>query len=79
MGACHALVTIRVDGVVVGTGAVSLREAASIVADKIKAGDVRDGATGRSGAVRFRVPLTRCGRCFGKVEGTVSIAVPAER
>ena len=78
LGACHALVTICVDGIVVGTGAVSLREAARIVADTIGAGDSpRDGCVGRSGAVRFSVPLTRCGRCFGKVEGTVSIAVPA--
>ena len=77
LGGCHALVTICVDGCVAGVGVVGLREAGRIVADRIRAGDVGDDEAVSSGAVRFRVPLTRCGRLFGTVEGTVSIAVPA--
>ena len=77
LGACHAIVTISVDGCVAGVGVVGLGEAVKIVADGIRAGDVRDDQVASSGAVRFSVPLTRCGRLFGRVEGTVSIAVPA--
>ena len=77
LGACHALVTISVDGCVAGVGVVGLGKAAVIVADGIRAGDVGDDQVASSGAVRFSVPLTRCGRLFGRVEGTVSIAVPA--
>ena len=71
------MVTICVDGCVAGVGVVGLREAGRIVADRIRAGDVGDDEAVSSGGVRFRVPLTRCGRLFGRVEGTVSIAVPA--
>ena len=41
-------------------------------------GDVSDDTedTVRSADCAFVVPLTRCGRVIGRVEGTVSIATP---
>ena len=80
LGERHAVVTVCVDGVAVGSASVSLFEpCVSLNAgSRIRTRDVSDDADVlvRSADCAFVVPLTRCGRLFGRVEGTVSIATP---
>jgi hypothetical protein len=79
LGERHAVVTVCVDGVAVGSASVSLFEPCLNALSKVHStGDVSDDTedTVRSADCAFVVPLTRCGRLFGRVEGTVSIATP---
>ena len=104
LGERHAVVTVCVDGVAVGSASVSLFEpCVSLNAgSRIRTRDVSDDTDVlvsddtdvlvsddadvlvsddadvlvRSADCAFVVPLTRCGRLFGRVEGTVSIATP---
>ena len=79
LGERHAVVTVCVDGVAVGSASVSLFEPcvnalSGIQPTREVSDDTED--TVRSADCAFVVPLTRCGRLFGRVEGTVSIATP---
>lgn len=79
LGERHAVVTVCVDGVAVGSASVSLFEpclnALSEIQPTREVSDDTDVLV-RSADCAFVVPLTRCGRLFGRVEGTVSIATP---
>ena len=79
LGERHAVVTVCVDGVAVGSASVSLFEPCLNALSEIQpTRDVSDDTDVlvRSADCAFVVPLTRCGRLFGRVEGTVSIATP---